>query len=73
MEQTKYQHELIALLEQIEQLQTNQSNVSAFKSRQLQICKTTPIPKIELNEYISSQLQSELTSTQPIQMNTPNC
>ena len=72
MEQTKYQRELIALLEQIEQLQTNQSNVSAFKSRQLQRCKT-PIPKIELNEYISSQLQSELTSTQPIQMNTPNC
>ena len=72
MEQTQDQRELISLLEQIDQLQTNQSNVSAFQSHPLQMCKTTPIPKIEFNEDISSQqLQLELTSIQPIQTNTP--
>ena len=69
MEQTQDQRELISLLEQIEQLQTDQSNVSALQSRSLQICKTTPIPKIESNKDISSQLQSKLTSIQPIQTN----
>ena len=62
MEQTQDQRELISLLEQIDQLQTNQSNVSAFQSHPLQMCKTTPIPKIEFNEDIlSQQLQLELS------------